>query len=61
MIEPSPIQDAQTKAFWAVIQISKLQIIQGLFLPAPPYILLPPPYIFIFSKILLHNIPDYVI
>jgi len=32
-----------------------------LFLPAPPYLLLSPPYIFEFSKMLLNNIPDYVI
>jgi len=33
----------------------------GRFLPAPPYLLLSPPYIFEFPKMSLYNILNYVI
>jgi len=36
-------------------------MLKRLFLPATPYLLLSPPYIFEFPKIPLYNILDYVI
>jgi len=57
----SEVSKSQLRQFIVWASGYGLGLVSGLLLPAHPYLLLPPPYIFYIPKRPFVNIPDYII